>query len=210
MKDVSDSNTETKILEAAEKLFKEKGYALTSTVEIAREAGCNQALVHYYFRSKEKLFTKVFEKIAHLILSSFFQIDEKDLSFEDRLKLKIESHFNVLAANPRLPFFFFNEISTHPERLNTIRERIGQLPKSLLMKLQNDLDAEYACGRIRKTTNIQLLMTIISLNVMLFLSKPLFQMITNVSDKEFNDFVVQRKEEHVRIVLASLKNNLES
>ena len=29
MKDVSDSNTETKILEAAEKLFKEKGYALT-------------------------------------------------------------------------------------------------------------------------------------------------------------------------------------
>ena len=210
MKDNSDSNTETKILEAAEKLFKEKGYALTSTVEIAREAGCNQALVHYYFRSKEKLFTKVFEKIAHLILSSFFQIDEKDLSFDDRLKLKIESHFNVLAANPRLPFFFFNEISTHPERLNSIRERIGQLPKSLLMKLQNDLDAEYACGRIRKTTNIQLLMTIISLNVMLFLSKPLFQMITNVSDQEFNDFIILRKEEHVRIVLASLKKNLES
>ena len=210
MKDVSESNTETKILEAAEKLFKEKGYALTSTVEIAREAGCNQALVHYYFRSKEKLFSKVFEKIAHLILSSFFQIDEKDLSFEQRLRLKIESHFNVLAANPRLPFFFFNEISTHPERLNTIRERIGQLPKSLLMKLQNDLDAEYACGRIRKTTNIQLLMTIISLNVMLFLSKPLFQMITNVSDQEFNDFIILRKEEHVRIVLASLKKNLES
>jgi TetR/AcrR family transcriptional regulator len=210
MKETSDSNTETKILEAAEKLFKERGYALTSTVEIAREAGCNQALVHYYFRSKEKLFTKVFEKIAHLILSSFFEIDEKDLSFEERLRLKIESHFNVLAANPRLPFFFFNEISTHPERLNSIRERIGQLPQSILSKLQNDLDTEYTRGNIRKMNALDLIMTVISLNVMLFLSKPLFQMITNITDQEFSDFIIQRKEEHVRIILASLKNNLES
>ena len=50
------------ISKAAEKLFLEKGFASTSTTEIAKEAGCNQALVHYYYRKKDLLFTAIFEK----------------------------------------------------------------------------------------------------------------------------------------------------
>lgn len=41
-----------KIMEAAQTLFLEKGYMATSTVDIAKKVGCNQALVHYYFRTK--------------------------------------------------------------------------------------------------------------------------------------------------------------
>ena len=48
-------NMEQIILEVAEELFLDKGYALTSTTEIAKKAGCNQALIHYYFRTKENL-----------------------------------------------------------------------------------------------------------------------------------------------------------
>ena len=44
------------ILETAERLFLEKGFGMTSTTEIAKEIGCNQALIHYYFRTKENLF----------------------------------------------------------------------------------------------------------------------------------------------------------
>ena len=55
---------EQAILRAAERLFLDKGFALTSTTEIAREAGCNQALVHYYFRTKENLFSKRFSFIT--------------------------------------------------------------------------------------------------------------------------------------------------
>ena len=44
----SDQSLEQTILEVAERLFLEKGFALTSTTEIAKEVGCNQALVHYY------------------------------------------------------------------------------------------------------------------------------------------------------------------
>ena len=49
-----NNTTEKSILEAAERLFLEKGFALTSTTMIAKEVGCNQSLIHYYFRSKEK------------------------------------------------------------------------------------------------------------------------------------------------------------
>jgi AcrR family transcriptional regulator len=56
-----EQSMEQAILEAAEKLFLEKGFASTSTTQIAREVGCNQALVHYYYRTKENLFNTIFE-----------------------------------------------------------------------------------------------------------------------------------------------------
>ena len=54
-------STEQLILKVAERLFLEKGFAMTSTTEIAKEVGCNQALIHYYFRTKDNLFNVIFE-----------------------------------------------------------------------------------------------------------------------------------------------------
>ena len=60
MKEKEDVNTEQAIMEAAEKEFLDKGYTLTKTTEIARIAGVNHAMLHYYFRTKDNLFEKVF------------------------------------------------------------------------------------------------------------------------------------------------------
>jgi AcrR family transcriptional regulator len=54
-------NTEEKIMEAAKKVFVSKGKAGTRMQEIADEAGINKSLLHYYYRSKEKLFGAVFK-----------------------------------------------------------------------------------------------------------------------------------------------------
>ena len=53
---------EQSILKVAEQLFLDKGFNRTSTTEIARVVGCNQTLIHYYFRTKENLFNRIFEK----------------------------------------------------------------------------------------------------------------------------------------------------
>ena len=45
-------STEKAILKVAEKMFLEKGFAMVSTTDIANKVGCNQALVHYYYRTK--------------------------------------------------------------------------------------------------------------------------------------------------------------
>lgn len=44
------------ILEAALRLFAQKGYSATTNAEIAREAGVTAAALYYYFPSKEYLF----------------------------------------------------------------------------------------------------------------------------------------------------------
>lgn len=52
----------TRILDTAEELFAENGYAATSIRRIADQAGVNPALVHYYFDNKKTLLQKVMER----------------------------------------------------------------------------------------------------------------------------------------------------
>ena len=63
------SNTEQSILKAAEKEFLKKGFSGSKTTEIAKEAGVTHAMLHYYFRTKENLFNKVFEEKAKQLRS---------------------------------------------------------------------------------------------------------------------------------------------
>ena len=74
-------NMEEAILDAATRLFLQKGFKATSTTEIAREAGCNQALVHYYFRTKERLFEAIFQQKIKFFVGALLDIGEEDLPF---------------------------------------------------------------------------------------------------------------------------------
>ena len=47
-------DTETRILQAAEKEFFEKGYIGARTTSIAEAAGVTHTMLHYYFRTKDK------------------------------------------------------------------------------------------------------------------------------------------------------------
>ena len=62
-----DRSTEERILDAAKKVFISKGMSGARMQDIANEAGINKALLHYYFRSKDKLFEVIFlETVARL------------------------------------------------------------------------------------------------------------------------------------------------
>lgn len=199
-----EKNTEQIILEAAEKLFLEKGYALTSTTEIAKEAGCNQAMVHYYFRTKDKLFNIIFENKMHELMHAVIGNDDPSLPFTERLKKVIESHYDVLSRNPRFPFVFFNELSTNPERFRFMLKKMSQLPTALLERYADDLKKEIEEGRIRNITPLGLLQTIVSLNITPFLLNPLFKEITRMNDEEYQILINQRKQENTLIIMRSL------
>ena len=133
---------EDAILEAAEKLFLEKGFALTSTTQIAEAVGCNQAMVHYYYRTKDRLFEAVFEKKIKLFVSNLLHIGEENIPFKEKLRKRIESHFDMIKANPKLPFLIYNELTTNPKRLVSLKEKIGQFPQSVIAQLEKELQEE--------------------------------------------------------------------
>lgn len=200
-----DISTEQLILEAAEKLFLEKGFAMTSTTEIARVAGCNQALVHYYFRTKENLFQSIFENKFRMLISTLPIDSQSNTSFEEKLASIVETHFELIRSNPKLPFLIFNELITNPQRLSTLKEKLSELPRPMFQQLQLQLQEEIEKGRIRQTNILDLLLTMLSLNVMIFLGTPIIQNVVQLSDNEINDLYEHRKKENVTIMLKSLK-----
>lgn len=205
MSEIVELTTEQAIMEAAEELFLENGYARTSTTAIARKAGCNQALVHYYYRSKENLFGLVFRKKITVFMSFFLQVSNEDLPFEEKLSKRIAAHFDMIRANDRLPVMFFNEIATNSELAKKVLENFSDLPLPVIFQLQSELDAEFAAGRICRTHASDLVFNIFSMNLMAFLTKPLVQMFTQSSDEVMEQLLNERKTSNIKTILQSLK-----
>jgi AcrR family transcriptional regulator len=193
------------ILDSAERLFLEKGFALTSTTEIAREAGCNQALVHYYYRTKERLFEAIFEMKVRLFIRSFMEIGKRDIPFTEKLREKIEAHFDILAKNQRLPFLIMNELLTNNSRIQSVREKIENLGRTVLDQFESELSVEIEAGRIRPIAPLDLVLTILSMNVALFLARPILNELLGLDDASFKELVARRKKENVTFILNGLR-----
>ena len=95
----------------------EKGFDAVSTTDIARKVGCNQALVHYYFRTKDNLFLQVFLQKFSIIMSKISsEITPNEHDFFVILDRFIDTYFEMLSENRTLPFFLVNELLLRPER----------------------------------------------------------------------------------------------
>lgn len=70
---IATTDTKEQILNTAERLFAEHGFAGTSLRGVVREAEVNIAAVHYHFGSKEKLFVAVVQRVAKPIIQSQLQ-----------------------------------------------------------------------------------------------------------------------------------------
>lgn len=201
-----DQNMELKILESAEKLFLEQGFLKTTTGQIAQLAGCNQALVHYYYRTKEQLFERVYEQKIQLLFSNFIAEVETCDSFEESITRMVRMHFRFLKENPMLPSFLLNECLNNPlERKSALKARLSVLIPTVKRRLEETLNREIAAGNIRPISVLDLLFSIISLNVMPFLVMPLFQTLSDSSDEEMQTLLAHREEETVNLILVRLK-----
>lgn len=205
MEQTREQSMESIILETAERLFLDKGFALTSTTEIAREAGCNQALVHYYFRTKEQLFIRIFEEKIKIFAGAFFSIDENPGTFLEKLTRKIEAHFDIIAQNPKIPFLIINEITTNPQRIKALHKSIGEYPASIIRKVNEELEEAIAQGEVRPITVLDLILTVLSLNVLPQLLRPILEEVMPLPPEEVQKLIARRKEENVKLIINSLR-----
>jgi TetR/AcrR family transcriptional regulator len=205
--EVKDNQSmESIILETAERLFLEKGFAMTSTTEIAKEVGCNQALVHYYFRTKENLFNVIFEQKFKEFFHYIFDLyDLKELSFTDKLRKIIETHFDMVRKNSKIPYLIINEFSRKPEQVREMKEKLKFIPKVVIEQLNNELEVEIAAGRIRRVSLMDLILSVVSLNISLFLLMPIASEIFEMTEIQKQMVIENRKSEHVIMILNSLR-----
>lgn len=209
MEETEGHSREQLILETAERLFLEKGSASTSTTEIARDVGCNQALVHYYFRSKEQLFQEIFSQKLELLLQSYDTIAARPIGFKEKLTLFIHTHFELIAENPQLPFFVISEMRAKPERIRFLKERFAKRASRAFKLFDHDMKEAIDRGEIRSMDSLELILTIASLNISVFLLQPLLTELLPIPNKEFGDYARQRRDQNIRTVIESLKPKTE-
>ncbi|MDD3108105.1 MAG: TetR/AcrR family transcriptional regulator [Alistipes sp.] len=206
---MESSNTEQNILQAAEREFLDKGFAGAKTTSIAAAAGVTHTMLHYYFRTKENLFNKVYEQKVALLAHSVsgFMLDSK-LSLRLRIQRGIEAHFDFLSANPDLPRFVINEIISNPQRLQNFRETIAMATGAFLQHFQEDLDEAADRGEIRRICALNLLLDAVSLNVFLFIMFPIAEAVTLPVYGTREALLAARRTENVQVILYRLLPNL--
>ncbi len=203
---VNDS-MELRIREVAQQLFFEQGYASTSTTQIAKEVGCTQALVHYYYRTKENLFRQIFLEQVLAALNVIGRSLANEESFDRFIEQAISMYFDALSSNPRLPFFMLEELVNNPERRKYMREKFVKNPSYAMLYMQFDarLKQEQQAGHITKIDPFDLMITIASLTVFTFVSLPMFQDLLSQTDDQVRDYIAHRKSEVIRMVKKILK-----
>ena len=197
-----EPDTERKILEAAGKVFMLKGKDGASMQDIADEAGINRTLVHYYFRSKDKLFDAIFNdllgKVIPVVASTFMQ----DIPIMKKFEVFVELYTDMLKDMPFLPFFFFQEISLNPDRLVGLIQQGGADPTVTLPGIIKELQKQ----GIHNMDPRHLIANLIGMVIFPFVARPIFQKIGFKDDMEAYDlFLEERKKEVPRFIKMALE-----
>ncbi|MDR0296019.1 MAG: TetR/AcrR family transcriptional regulator [Prevotellaceae bacterium] len=192
-------NTEQRILEAAKQVFMQKGMKVATTQEIADIAGVNKALLHYYFRNKEKLHLAVFQDIIKTYLPNLVGIMIARQPLEQRIRAFVSAYIDVLSANSYLAQFLVHEIQQNTERF--MQQFMHLAPERLIRIVNHSLYKE----NIRHITAVDLMVNMLSLCVFPFIVKPMLNHIIFKDEELMSErFFLQRKQTVSDFIINSL------
>jgi len=201
MNETKKDNTEEKILVAAQEVFIEKGMDGARMQEIADKAGINKALLHYYFRTKQKLFEAIFEMVFSKIFPNLMAMVHSELPFEEKLGIFLEKYISLLQKNPFLPTFILKEMNRNPEILASIIKSNGVDPNEVIAMFKKEMDA----GRIRKMDPRDVLINMLGLSIFPVAAGPLLKiMFFDNNKQEYDHFIEKRKETVKAFILNSI------
>ena len=203
-----NQNIEKRILWVAERLFLEKGFNGTSTTEIAKTVGCNQALIHYYFRTKEKLFWDVFAPKVEQVVEYLDAPLDESIDFVERIRNVIDFYFGILELDERLAPFIVNELIMNPGRWEKFRDRYlrSESRSTAFNRFEKMVDVEIAAGRVRPMRAIDLLMNIMSLTISVFIVAPKGFASGECDSNLRKEYLINRREEIKALIVNGIKN----
>lgn len=194
-----DGDTEAKILDAAHAVFLRSGTAGARMQEIADEAGVNKALLHYYFRNKERLAGAVFERVARGLFARVAEVAVSDLDFEDKVRRLIAVYLDQLARTPYAPGYLICEMNQNPDRAQQLLEALSgtssretpALP--FLAQLGRQIQQRVEAGVMRPISPRQLMANLVSLCIFPFAARPMVCAVFRMDNRGFREFIEERK-----------------
>lgn len=197
-------NTEQQILDAAIEEFATKGFNGARTTDIAARAGVTHAMLHYYFRSKQLLFERIFQSKFHLIIDLIAgALEESGTTIQERIARGVGAHFDFVCANPLLPRLFISLTTDNPGIIKQISEEATNKIHTVASRFQAEIDKEAAEGKIAKVNVIMLLSDIVSLNIFPFLAPE--ALIKEFLSANREEFLAAKRAENIETILKRIR-----
>jgi TetR/AcrR family transcriptional regulator len=205
-----DGDTEKRILDAARTVFIRRGTAGARMQEIAEEAGVNQALLHYYFRSKERLSEAVFTETAGRMFPAVVGILGGEFTIDEKIDRIVETYLDTMSRSPFLPGYILSELHHHPERIPKLLGNVaGRTFSATLLPVMEKLDKQLASearkGHIRRIGAQQFVVNLLSLCVFPFAARPMFRAAFDMDDDAFARLITTRRKELPQFIKSALR-----
>lgn len=197
-----DQSTEQRILNAAKKIFLTKGMDGARMQDIADEAGINKAMLHYYFRSKDKLFETIFTDIATHFFPRIVEIFEGNSTLFEKIELFCQEYIGKVQQAPYLPLFVLSEANKRPEML--LKKMFGNRKPPVHLFFQQ-VEKEIKEGKIKPISPAQLFLNMLSMCVFPFMAKPMLEQGIGINKKQFDAMIEERKKLVPQFIIASIK-----
>lgn len=182
------TTTEQKILEAARQVFLKKGMDGARMQEIANETGINKALLHYYYRSKDKLFEAVFNEIFTQFITKISLVLLSDAPVKEKMSLFVDSFIDKIAANPFVPQFIIGEINRDPAIIKKMMQKSGFNPDMFVSLFGTQFKNLHFDVR-------HFIVSLLGLCIFPFAARPLIENVYfNNNSEAYDVFLFERKE----------------
>lgn len=97
---MQNDNTRDRILDQAEQVFAQQGFAGARTKTIAASAGVNPAMIHYYYGTKEGLFEAVLDRMISELSQIVERLVPAPLTYQEKLEVFLDGYFEYLVTHP--------------------------------------------------------------------------------------------------------------
>jgi AcrR family transcriptional regulator len=203
VKSKKDTGTEARLLAAAKKVFTSKGLAGARMQDIADEAGVNKAMLHYYFRDKDKLFEVIFLQEAENFFPRINSIFESDATLFEKIEQFVNEYIDEMLANPYLPWFILNELNRDADQFFSKIWSVKNRPNPA--KFLQLIEKEAKKGIIKKVNPMHLLINLLSVTIFPFVARPMVIKTLQMSAAQFDKMMEERRKEIPKFIIDSIK-----
>lgn len=200
-----------KIIAAAIEVFAEKGKHGARMEEIAHRAKINKAMLYYFYNTKENIYRAV---LAHILQGIQDSIDKKlatrnytGRSHAEVIREFVSEHIQAVSQDLNSNRILLEATAASPDDLHaaihSVRDEAcakGKCPddnSKLLAFLSDGVSKKI----LRKIDPKQLLISIIGMNIIYFIAKPISQHILDWDVKDEKKFLKERQESIIDLVL---------
>ncbi len=189
------------ILAAARREFAAHGLSGARVEAIARSAGCNKAMLFYYFSSKEKLYRAVLSLALGEIFAEIASIVQERLTPEEFMERFPEIYIRFLARNPDLPRILVFDLVHDPDSISRtmveiLRENVEFMPQRLLEMIRS----WHVQKLISEGDPLHFMLNVVSLSIFSFVGRPLVEAISGFKVKNEDEFYRARIQSVVHIL----------